>query len=268
MGQAEEAQLCEAAKTGDAAAARAALDAGASADCRDAQVRRGLCGAAALQSRRRCGAAALQLHALRDACAALMPAAPCLQYALTPLCWAAERGHPAVVTLLLERGAAVGAASKVWACPRRAPASCVWLRLRHARRCDGRRACSRSTTPCGRGTPSARRCCWTPAPPRTAQRTCGAPRRPARASARLTPPCRVQDGRRPLHFAAQYGQPACAALLLARGADAAALNNVRVRTRAPVLAARSAPPALPRRQRRRRSTARAMRRHATCCWKP
>ena len=55
----------------------------------------------------------------------------------------------------------------------------------------------------------------------------------------------TQDGRRPLHFAAQYGQQACVALLLARGADASALNDVRARTRAPVLAARSAPRASP-----------------------
>ncbi len=43
------------------------------------------------------------------------PASPA-QYALTPLCWAAERGRAAVVALLLARGADVHASSKARNC--------------------------------------------------------------------------------------------------------------------------------------------------------
>jgi hypothetical protein len=43
MSAAEEAQLCDAAKSGDEAAARAALDDGAPLECRDAQARAPAC---------------------------------------------------------------------------------------------------------------------------------------------------------------------------------------------------------------------------------
>jgi hypothetical protein len=106
-------RLLAAVKSGDVAAARAALDSGADKERKDAKVR---CG------RRRsalCAAPHARSRVTRRA-----------QYGRTPLSWAAWSGHSGVVQLLVEQGADVGTTNNV-RCD--APAAALRARLLRVR---------------------------------------------------------------------------------------------------------------------------------------
>jgi hypothetical protein len=126
MGSAQDAALLAAAHSGNVAAARAALDAGANVECTDKEVRarawpllrvraaavaaaRRPCTRAPCSSARGAGTRRLPTRGA-DACTSFRSHAR--QYAQTPLSCAAGRGHLGVAQLLLERRAHIEAIDK------------------------------------------------------------------------------------------------------------------------------------------------------------